>query len=136
MITTTGTAGTVSQRGIATAAISNGNGGYTNGDWIPTVGAVMNAITSHVPSGTPNTVANYGANGALGTGIATANTATYNATTGALENGDNIATIAAVDTRQKKKVCAGYEPAAAGQPAHDGTHPGDEDYCWLWIFPD
>ena len=41
-----------------------------------------------------------------------------------------LATMASV-----KYVCAGYEPAAAGQPAHDGTHPGDEDYCWLWALP-
>jgi hypothetical protein len=103
---------------------------------IPTVGAVMNIVSTNAPTGTANTLANYDANGALGTGIATANAPTHNATTGVLENGTNIATIAAVDTRQKKKECGGYEPAAAGQPAHDGTHPGDEDYCWLWIFPE
>ena len=88
-------------------------------------------------------------NNALPTGT-TGTVVTYNgtnATTGVQEFGERavydpanaynaqndatkLATMASV-----KYVCAGYEPAAAGQPAHDGTHPGDEDYCWLWALP-
>ena len=92
-----------------------------------------------LPTGTTGTVVTYNGTNAT-TGVqefsekAVTGTITY--TNGALDNANNIATIAAVGTRQKKKECAGYEPAPAGQPAHDGTHPGDEDYCWLWIFPD
>lgn len=93
---------------------------------IPTVGAVMNIVSTNAPTGTANTLANYDANGALGSGIATANAPTHNATTGVLENGTNIATIAAVDTRQKKKQCAGYETG----------HENDPAYCWLWDFPE
>ena len=93
---------------------------------IPTVGAVMNIVSTNAPTGTANTLANYDANGALSTGIATANAPAHNATTGELENGTNIATIAAVDTRQKKRTCAGYETG----------HENDPDYCWLWDFPD
>ena len=88
--------------------------------------ALHNEIQNATPTGTPNTLANYGANGALGNGVATANAPTHNATTGELENGANIATIAAVDTRQKKRTCAGYETG----------HENDPDYCWLWNFPD
>ena len=88
--------------------------------------ALHNEIQNATPTGTPNTLANYGANGALGNGVATANAPTHNATTGELENGANIATIAAVDTRQKKRTCAGYETG----------HENDPDYCWLWDFPD
>ncbi len=88
--------------------------------------ALHNEIQNAAPTGTPNTLANYGANGALGNGVATANAPTHNATTGELENGANIATIAAVDTRQKKRTCAGYETG----------HENDPDYCWLWDFPD
>ena len=88
--------------------------------------ALHTEIQNATPTGTPNTLANYGANGALGNGVATANAPTHNATTGELENGANIATIAAVDTRQKKRTCAGYETG----------HENDPDYCWLWDFPD
>ena len=98
---------------------------------IPTVGAVMSIVNTNAPTGTPGNVAMYDATtGALGDGVATYDgSTTYNASTDA----DKIAVMSGV---QRKKECGGYEPAPAGQPAHDGTHPGDEDYCWLWIFPD
>ena len=98
---------------------------------IPTVGAVMSIVSTNAPTGTPGNVAMYDATtGALGDGVATYDgSTTYNASTDA----DKIAVMSGV---QRKKECGGYEPAPAGQPAHDGTHPGDEDYCWLWIFPD
>ena len=89
--------------------------------------ALHNEIQNAAPTGTPGNVAMYDTStGALGNGVATANAPTHNATTGELENGANIATIAAVDTRQKKRTCAGYETG----------HENDPDYCWLWDFPD
>ncbi|MBO4583261.1 MAG: hypothetical protein J5714_04375 [Alphaproteobacteria bacterium] len=89
--------------------------------------ALHNEIQNAAPTGTPGNVAMYDTStGALGDGVATANAPTHNATTGELENGANIATIAAVDTRQKKRTCAGYETG----------HENDPDYCWLWDFPD
>ena len=89
--------------------------------------ALHNEIQNATPTGTPGNVAMYDTStGALGNGVATANAPTHNATTGELENGANIATIAAVDTRQKKRTCAGYETG----------HENDPDYCWLWDFPD
>jgi len=46
-VVTTGAAdGTTGQRGIAKAVVSDGNGGYTNGDWLPTVNAMMGAIST------------------------------------------------------------------------------------------
>ena len=93
--------------------------------------ALHTEIQNATPTGTPGNVAMYDAStGALGDGVATYDgSTTYNASTDA----DKIAVMSGV---QRKKECGGYEPAPAGQPAHDGTHPGDEDYCWLWIFPD
>ncbi len=92
-----------------------------------------------LPTGTTGTVVTYNGTNAT-TGVQefteTAMTGAVTYTNGTLDNANDIATITAVGTRQKKKECGGYEPAAAGQPAHDGTHPGDEDYCWLWIFPE
>ena len=103
---------------------------------VPTVDAVLNAISSGannaLPTGTTGTVVTYNGTNAT-TGVQEfgeravydpANT--YNASTDATK----LATMESV-----KYVCAGYEPAAAGEPAHDGTHPGDEDYCWLWTLP-
>ena len=93
--------------------------------------ALHNEIQNATPTGTPGNVAMYDpSTGALGDGVATYDgSTTYNASTDA----DKIAVMSGV---QRKKECGGYEPAPAGQPAHDGTHPGDEDYCWLWVFPD
>ena len=93
-----------------------------------------------LPTGTTGTVVTYnGTNAQTGvqqfTETAISGTAAYDAND-QLTNGNNIANVTLVETKQKKKECGGYEPAPAGQPAHDGTHPGDEDYCWLWIFPD
>ena len=103
-------------------------------------GELNSKITNNaLPTGTTGTVVTYNGTNAT-TGVQefgeTAMTGTVTYTNGVLNNANNIATITAVGTRQKKKECGGYEPAAAGQPAHDGTHPGDEDYCWLWIFPE
>ena len=117
---------------------ATGNGANTNQNYIKgalvslellkdVYSALHNEIQNATPTGTPGNVAMYDATtGALGDGVATANAPTHNATTGELENGANIATIAAVDTRQKKRTCAGYETG----------HENDPDYCWLWDFPD
>ena len=80
-----------------------------------------------IPAGTAGMVVTYtGTAGNVGS-LAVANAATYttenNVTT--LSNGDNLATITAVETKQDKKVCAGYEPG----------HDNDPSYCWLWVLP-
>jgi hypothetical protein len=127
LVETTNQAGTVTQRGIATAPAYDANDQLTNGSWIPTVGAMMSAISSGItaaaPTGTANTIANYDANGDLGTGIATANAPAY--TSGSLTNGTNIATIAAVDTREAKMTCAGWPESVAVADRTDAN-------CWLW----
>ena len=46
VVTTTDSAGITGQRGIATAPVPDGNGGYSNGDWLPTMSALMNQISS------------------------------------------------------------------------------------------
>ncbi|MBQ6027665.1 MAG: hypothetical protein IJL21_03900 [Alphaproteobacteria bacterium] len=89
--------------------------------------ALHNEIQNATPTGTPGNVAMYDpSTGALGDGVATYSGATaqnpYNATNDAAK----IATAAAVETKQTKRVCAGYEPG----------HENDPDYCWLWDFPD
>ena len=93
---------------------------------IPTVGAMMTAITNGVsaaaPTGTPNTIANYGANGALGNGIATYDgSGTYNAATDA----GKIATAAAVETKANHMTCAGWPESV---PVNQRTDAN----CWLW----
>ena len=100
VVTTTTTPGTVGERGIATAPTYDSGNNLSNGSWLPTMGAVMTAISSAVPSGTANNVAMYDSNGDLGDGQPTANAATYNNDT--LTNGNSIATIAAVETKQNQ----------------------------------
>lgn len=90
---------------------------------IPTVGAMMSAISSGItaaaPTGTANTIANYDEKGTLGTGIATYDgSGTYNAATDA----GKIATAAAVETKANHMTCAGWP---------DGVAHTDEN-CWLW----
>jgi hypothetical protein len=82
-----------------------------------------------LPTGTTGTVVTYnGTNQQTGVQqfTETAMTGTVTYTNGTLDNANNIATIAAVGTRQKKRTCAGYEPG----------HENEADYCWLWNFPD
>ena len=129
----TGGAATTNQNYIKNALVSL--------ELLKDVYSELNAkITNNaLPTGTTGTVVTYNGTNAQ-TGVQefteTAMTGAVTYTNGTLDNANDIATITAVGTRQKKKECGGYEPAAAGQPAHDGTHPGDEDYCWLWIFPE
>ena len=113
VVTTTTSTGTTGQRGIATAPVSNGNGGYSNGDWLPTVNAMMTAIASATPtiSGTSNTIANFDSTGALGSGIATYDgSGTYNSSTDA----GKIATAAAVETKVSKTQSTGYQVLTTG----------------------
>ena len=94
---------------------------------IPTVGAMMSAISSGVsaglPTGTAGNVVTYDANGDIGGSVATANSPTY--TNGTLTNGTNIATIAAVETKQNKMTCAGWPESVAVADRTDAN-------CWLW----
>ncbi len=100
---------------------------------IPTVGAMMNAISNGVnaatPTGNPNTIANFDSNGALGSGIATyTGAAAYNAT----NDSAKIPTMAGVTNyAQAKKVCVGWPD---GTTVADATHT--DANCWLWNLPD
>ena len=89
--------------------------------------ALHTEIQNATPTGTPNTLANYGANGALGNGVATADSVVVGAN-GSVTNGTSIATVTAVSTRQKKLTCGGYESG------HSASDPDAMDYCWLWLL--
>ena len=133
LVTKTATNGVVGERKIFEASdVSNYHAANLNQNQqdiqdisIPTVGAMMTAITNSItaaaPSGTPNTLANYDSTGALGSGIAVASVASYNSTTGALENGSAIPNITALETKQNKMTCAGWD---------SDTHT--DEHCWLW----
>ena len=138
LVTKTDTDGNVGERKIFEASDVSGYHGTNLTQYekdvqdisIPTVGAMMSAISSGVtaaaPTGTANTIANYDANGHLGSGIATYDASgTYTAATDA----GKIATAAAVETRQKKKVCAGWPDSVAVNDRTDAN-------CWLWTLPD
>ena len=198
-VVTTNTLGATGERGIARAVVSNGSGGYTNDNWLPTVGAMMAAINAHTPTAltwtstettaagnysttfdgttgnwptadadklidatglatalsnkqnkigatsdgtnnSPNYVYNQstnpsadgsvvttgatdGATGERGIANQAVYTTTNNVTT--LSNGHWVANVEFVETKQDKKVCAGYEPG----------HDNDPSYCWLWVLP-
>ncbi|MBP5485249.1 MAG: hypothetical protein J6Y07_00895 [Alphaproteobacteria bacterium] len=127
VITTTTTAGVVGERGIATAPTYDANNQLSNSSWIPTMGAMMTAIANGsaalIPAGTAGNVVTYsGTAGTFGSNTV-ASAPSYDATTGALENGSEIANIAAIDTRQKKMTCAGWD-----SETHDDAH------CWLWAL--
>ena len=132
LVTKTTAYGVVGERKIFEASdVSNYHAdGMTQNDQniqdisIPTVGAMMTAITNSItaaaPSGTANTLANYDSTGALGTGVATYDgSTTYDSTNDA----SKVAIMSAV---QRKKECGGYETG----------HENDPNYCWLWILPD
>ena len=126
LLTDSTTDGVVQKRAIYNDVAANYTAS-TQSTHIPTMGAVMSIVNTNAPTGTPGNVAMYDpTTGALGDGVATYSGATaqnpYNATNDAAK----IATAAAVETKQTKRVCAGYEPG----------HENDPDYCWLWDFPD
>ena len=139
LVTKTSTGGVVGERKIFEASDLSGYSALTGNNKsiadisIPTVGAMMSAISSGVsaaaPTGTANTIANYDANGALGSGIATyTGAAAYNST----NDSAKIPTMAGVATyAQAKKVCAGWPD---GTTTYDSTHT--DANCWLWTLPD
>jgi hypothetical protein len=103
---------------------------------IPTVGAMMSAIssgaTAALPTGTTGTVVTY--NGATNgvqqfTETAIASSATHNPQTGALTNGSDIANVTLVETeiatREAKMTCAGWPESV---PVNQRT----DENCWLW----
>ena len=121
LVTKTNTAGNVGERMIFEAGDVYHDPKMTQNEKdiqdisIPTVGAMMSAISSGVsaavPTGTANTVANYDANGALGSGIATYDgSGTYTAQTDA----GKIATAAAVETKQNKIPATGTNASTPG----------------------
>ena len=132
LVTKTSTAGVVGERKIFEASDVSGyhDTNLTQNEKdiqdisIPTVGAMMSAISSGVsaaaPTGTANTIANYDSTGALGSGIATyTGAAAYNAT----NDSAKIPTMAGVATyAQAKMTCAGWP---------DGVEHTDAN-CWLW----
>ena len=90
---------------------------------IPTVGAMMSAISAAaptLPTGTAGNVVTYNAQGNIGGSVATANAPTYS--NGTLTNGANIATISAVETKQNKMTCTRWIDNAAHTDAN----------CLLW----
>jgi hypothetical protein len=129
LLTDSATDGTVQKRAIYNDTAANYNAS-TQSTQIPTMGAVMSAVSAGVsaaaPSGDPNTIANYGANGALGSGIATYSGATQQSPYNAGNDAGKIATAAAVETKQTKKVCYDWP---------DGVEHTDAN-CWLWTLPD
>ncbi len=139
LVTRTSENGVVGERKIFEASDLSGYSALTGNNKsiadisIPTVGAMMTAISNGVnaatPTGTPNTIANYGANGELDSGIATyTGAAAYNAT----NDSAKIPTMAGVTTyAQAKKTCAGWPD---GTTTYDATHT--DANCWLWTFPD
>jgi hypothetical protein len=103
---------------------------FQNPDYInmiPSAWTVKEAIESAfgilLPTGAPGNVVTYDLSGGIGGSVATANAPTY--TNGTLTNGSNIATIAAVDTRQAKMTCAGWPESV---PVNQRT----DENCWLW----
>ncbi len=135
LVTKTDTDGVVGERKIFEASDVSGYHaqGLTQSEKdiqdisIPTVGAMMTAISNGVnaatPTGTPNTIANYGANGELDSGIATyTGAAAYNAT----NDSAKIPTMAGVATyAQAKMTCAGWPESV---PVNQRTDAN----CWLW----
>ena len=121
LVTKTGTAGNVGERRIFEAGEvyhdpkMNQNEKDIQDISIPTVGAMMSAISSGVsaaaPTGTPNTIANYNGKGYLDSGIATYDgSGTYTAQTDA----GKIATAAAVETKQNKIPATGTNASTPG----------------------
>ena len=146
LITKTSTDGTIGERkifevenltGDANAHITaysdlTGNNKLIADISIPTVGAMMTAITNNssalIPAGTDGDLVTYtGIAGTVGS-TTPASAPSYNASTGALENGTAIATIAAVDTMQKKAVCTQWSDA--------DVQAGTQTRCWAYTFTD
>lgn len=97
---------------------------------IPTVGAMMTAIQNGsaalIPAGMAGNIVTY-----TGTAGVVGSVATYDGSTtyAAATDANKIATAAFVETKQKKKVCAGWPDSVAVADRTDAN-------CWLWYFPD
>jgi hypothetical protein len=127
LLTDSATTGVVQKRSIYNDTAANYNSS-TQSTYIPTMGAVMSAVSAGLPTGTAGNVVTYDANGVAGGSVATYDgSGTYNATNDA----GKIATAAAVETKQNKKVCAGWPD---GTTTPDSTHT--DANCWLWEFPE
>lgn len=137
-IVTTNAAGTeLNGNSVGLMGIENVGAGYNgfadfegHDDLVPTVGLVNDEFLNVydeldmkqgiIPGGTDGNVVTYtGVEGEVGSATVSSG-ATYSNNT--LQNGSDIANIAAVETKQSKLTCAGYV---------DG-HEGDLDYCWLY----
>ena len=122
-IVTYGTLGTPGTVGIATAPTYDANDQLTNGNWVPTMGAVMSAISSAtptLPTGTAGNVVTYDTNGNIGGSVATYDASgTYTPATDA----GKIATAAAVETKQSKIPAStnGYLATHSGSEGTFGT---------------
>lgn len=131
LVTYSGTAGTVGSTTPASAPSYNAStGALENGTAIATIAAVdtmQKKIDANDSTTYPNgSVVTYGTTAGTPGQVAIATAPSYNASTGALENGTQIASIAAVNTMQRKRVCVGW---ATG-------HENDDDYCYFWDWPD
>ena len=142
VVTYTGTAGVVGSNTVASAATyDQQSGALTNGSAIANVTLVetkQNKIAATTTNYTYDATNRPNADGSLVATTATAGTvaerpivsaATYDSTTGALTNGSAIPNVTALDTRQKKKVCAGWPSDVAVADRSDAN-------CWLWELPD
>ncbi len=129
--TLTWTANNEQQDALNAYSITFGN---SNNDWFSNSGNgtelvngvfLVNALAlkqNIIPAGTPGNVVTYTDTvGSVGSATVSS-TATYN-NNGVLQNGSDIATIAAVEAN--KITCYQYET----------NHDGDDNYCLLWQVP-
>jgi len=126
VVTYGATAGTPGQVAIATAPSYNQTtGALENGTQIATIAAVdtMQAkIPAHAANAADSVLTDSATAGTVQKRALYDGTGTYTAATDA----GKIATAAAIETRQKKRVCVGW---ATG-------HENDDDYCYFWDWPD
>ena len=138
LVSRTSTDGAIGERKIFEATDVSGYSALTGNNKliadisIPTVGAMMTVISNNssalIPAGTNGDLVTYtGTAGTVGS-TTPASAPSYNQQTGALENGTAIATIAAVDTMQKKAVCTQWSDA--------DVQAGTQTRCWAYTFTD
>ena len=118
VVVTTGATGTVDQRGIATAPTYDNSNQLTNGNWLPTMSALVNQISAAVDKLT-------------WTATETTATQKYSTTFDGTTNNwpaadanklvDGTALANGLAQKQNKMVCAGWDSE---------THT--DEHCWLW----
>ena len=118
VVVTTGATGTVDQRGIATAPTYDNSNQLTNGNWLPTMSALVNQISAAVDKLT-------------WTATETTATQQYSTTFDGTTNNwpaadankiiDGTALANGLAQKQNKMVCAGWDSE---------THT--DEHCWLW----